>query len=790
MDGDFISIAKEYIENFDSKDIPIVILFFIGRSGSSLLHSLLDSNENILLLPVAFAFYHDWEVFYGEYKEYNPSKEKIKEIVYSLIYKSSFLFGINYNKQLILGSNRSERLELDLEELFDIVVEIIFEFKFIDRKTYFLALHLAYAKIKKFDLKKIECIFFHHHFRIEEKLFSKNDLISSKESYINLLNKINTDFNKIKIISTIRYFFDAYNSNIEYIKIKNILLISDYFAAINTLIQTALFGVYEFYNFKNNNSFIKFEEMHKKTEVVMKKLALFLKINYSTQMLNSTIDGKTYWGDNPQKLVNGVNKNFCSKKNIEKISLKEKNLIKYLFDYFFDFYKYEKLTLKESTNIYEMSDIEFNSYLYGILNNISFQINKEDFYENYPKYRNNLINYFSKENIEIIVNSNFSTIPENIVGENIVFYKNTKINFIKTITKDVDLFSKSTYLIYICLEQKISEEIIEFVDSFVDQVWVIFPSIKNKLVNNILEKDKVKLVKPLINISKNDFNLFKQQVNSIEKKKDTFNFLYISNSTEEKDINIMIKIFNELFYDNSNIYLDIIILDEENLAFRLSEINKDNDRINFVKSRLLKDKENIFLNAKAIIFNYISLLNISFIIEALFFDLDIIVPNSNFIKELIPEKILNFVATDSSEFNLNEKELKQQMLALVKKTTSTPKNLPEEYLLDNSLEIIYSYLEELDNKTIFRESIKEVKKNLLNSFEKYIQENNLEEAETIILRLLAYEKNNTDFLYKYALVQYKKNNLETTIETLSKILKLGVKNKEIISLLSKCLKTK
>ena len=35
-----------------------------------------------------------------------------------------------------------------------------------------------------------------------------------------------------------------------------------------------------------------------------------------------------------------------------------------------------------------------------------------------------------------------------------------------------------------------------------------------------------------------------------------------------------------------------------------------------------------------------------------------------------------------------------------------------------------------------------------------------------------------------------KNNLETTIETLSKILKLGVKNKEIISLLSKCLKTK
>ena len=299
------------------RKIKFVILLAGGRSGSSLLQSLFDMHPQILQFPGDFRFDH---LFVNILNEKDP--EKISQMFCDL---NPFFFDSRLQKNswsidrhYMLGKNKNEFYKFSTE---------IFKKHFIyfynnskkNKIDKIIALHQAYAKLSGQNLNKKKIIIFHLH------------IIEWFKNFTNYFSQ----FNNFKILLTLRDPLVSLSSTINHwLEYKS----------GRDLYSKSLYDNYEMhmnmmnvlYKFRKKVSIIQLENLHLKSNKVLKNLCKLLKINYQSSLKKSSYHNKLWWGDSvSKKFLNGLNPKFKNKfdkniffdKDIEIIESKLKNII-------------------------------------------------------------------------------------------------------------------------------------------------------------------------------------------------------------------------------------------------------------------------------------------------------------------------------------------------------------------------------------------------------------------------------------------------------------------------------
>lgn len=297
------------------------------RSGSGLISSLLDNQENILTTPddILKDFYNFWE----KNKNFDNkliSKNFIKNfnIIFNSkeIYQSQYFdkhnFGekffrekltINYNFNN-LGKNKNKSIFVNKKKFFDNLIKLIGKKK-TNSRNFFKAAHIAYAKAQNRFNEKKNIISF--------PLHVPNDFIQ---------NKFSEDFKDAKYIYMIRNPINAIISQLS-VALKNNYLsprIAYYFFVF------ALSKGKKPSNIdKINWMRIKLEDLHLKPNQSRKKIERFLKIKINKKNFIPTWNGLLWHNEKSSLSLSKFDKNI-NKRNYENyISFHEKQIIEFFF---------------------------------------------------------------------------------------------------------------------------------------------------------------------------------------------------------------------------------------------------------------------------------------------------------------------------------------------------------------------------------------------------------------------------------------------------------------------------
>lgn len=378
-----IEEITDYINTFDNKNIGVAFLLSIGRSGSNLLMSFLDSHKEILLIPTKIYYYFDWS-FIQQFIGYP------EQLAYNLVYYSSFtMHWFNEN----LGENRDEIYVPPEKEIAVLLAEVLKNLNTITRKNIFLALHFVYAKVCGFDLSKIKAIFQHHHFFISSFGYNlvHDKLAVDYSNDLEFFKMALEDFPNLKLIYTLRNPFDNYYSGLKSVKQPNGEIDLNLFyynlyglllGSYSSLRQKEIIG--------ERLKFIKYEDLHTNTEKVISELISFLNISYSDTLKKSTIAGKLWWGNNPKTIIQGTDPSLINdnwKKNTDKQS---KILCSRLLNKLALIFNYETIeNVPGNPDVFIMD--EFKSYIISHFREINDLVSFSDIY---LSLRNSLNDYY------------------------------------------------------------------------------------------------------------------------------------------------------------------------------------------------------------------------------------------------------------------------------------------------------------------------------------------------------------------------------------------------------------
>lgn len=330
----------DFINNFDKKDVKVAFLFVHGKAGSVLLQSLIDGNEQVLCIPTCFGFYYQWECYFKNLE----SNELLVDTFFDCLLNIHKMGGI------LEGKKSPEFLEIIKNNL----LKILKALPEVTRKTFFLAVHCAYAFANNIDLEKVKTILHHHHYYHDIAICGLDYYLSmNKDDF--LLKNISSDFPNRKFLISIRHPFDSYNSTVDYCRRTN------YYQGVlwgqlimypkelhYALVLKKLLG--------DNLLFVKFEELHKQTEFVMREVAEFLGVDFCPQMLESSFDGELWYGNNPEYHFNGTNPNRKIDTWKKALDYRSKVLCMNLFNSLCEKYGYEPYTeIKNDKKYHELT---------------------------------------------------------------------------------------------------------------------------------------------------------------------------------------------------------------------------------------------------------------------------------------------------------------------------------------------------------------------------------------------------------------------------------------------------
>jgi hypothetical protein len=478
----------DFIENFDSKNITIAFIIVSGKAASFLLHSLLDNHPEILIFPTVIAFYHDWYDFY-------PNSNNNKEFFDKFFSKGTINRNWRNNSK---DSDSSEQVELRLDEIKECLLEIDRINKISNEKEFILAFHIAYSKVFNIDLSKIKALVVHHHYmKFDEnnsEVYNLEDLLSIYLSNkINIFDKSKKDFPNIKYLNSIRepmeniYSIckDAIYPKILFPKITYMFF--SYYFVYKNIIQDKIISTY-------NYKFVRFEDLHTKTELVLKDIAQFLGISFRTSLLESTFNGKPWFGNNPNKIINGTSPDMVTQKWKTELSLKEKSLYFHILKNFFEPFGYplpldfETYTQDYSLLLEKESEFFFVS-LFNLSKNITIgdNYNAINFFEIFPLVRKLLLNIVStlKEYKQLDIN----------LKSNSLKYLDTNIIVQYKTIPEINL-NEQAYLIQLqyLKSNKVDISNIQFINHNIDQFWVFSNYIKDLYIKNGVNQKKLKLL--------------------------------------------------------------------------------------------------------------------------------------------------------------------------------------------------------------------------------------------------------------------------------------------------------
>ena len=312
------------------KEKRIVFLSTFLHTGLDWIHSLLDGHPEILLMPALS--------FYRCYIKLNLVNEKNNEVVYNKLYEYiSKNIGPNCE-------NEQKKFINSFKEMEDFFFKLKQELSIIEinRKNIFFAIHSSYAYAKKINIDDIKVIISHETLPFY-KTFIKKDFPNSKMLLIL----------RDPRASLAGYWYRRAKEFGGYIP--------DY--TFNHSLDCWLYGIGivkdSFYTINKNLYIIKNEDMHLNLQNEMKKLALWLNIQFYQSMLKESypsgkkvlVDSAYLWNDLQNDFKNyeeRIPDNFFSKENIklrwmENLSQSQILMIEELFDYVFKIYNYKKI---------------------------------------------------------------------------------------------------------------------------------------------------------------------------------------------------------------------------------------------------------------------------------------------------------------------------------------------------------------------------------------------------------------------------------------------------------------
>jgi len=286
-------------------------------------------------------FYPHWDEWYRELKDqWNWSSiislfcEKHESII-----NTQRILG--FNGMTTLGPNQDEHIEID-EEKFKLTLTHLLKEEPIDRRTFILAVHYAYALTNNEVLEKKTLWVYHIH------------------STEYLTNYMIEDFPETKVIGMVRdprsnlerrYIGSFKNVDDSKLTKSDALLFRNrpyYFACKHVFLGLEIIKGVQL----DRVRVIRHEDLALDVKRVMREVAEFLNINYEPCMLEVTFGGKIWWGDRiyGRKPINIVNPKILEKDWIKTLSPSETFVREgVLFDYF-NKYGYSPMHYREDSS--------------------------------------------------------------------------------------------------------------------------------------------------------------------------------------------------------------------------------------------------------------------------------------------------------------------------------------------------------------------------------------------------------------------------------------------------------
>ncbi len=274
------------LKNTKSCSKKIVVLLNFGRSGTGLLHSLIDNHSEVSTLPsIYFSEFFDsitWEKI---------TKNGWSNIIDNFIESYPVLFdarsslpvpsiSMTFNNSLgvtegmtTLGENKNEFLFIDKTLFKKELNYLISEYTYLDQITFFKLVHSAYERANNNSQKNT--LFYHIH----------NPDINAKLSFIN-----NTPNAKWLIMvrdpiqSCESWINEAFHKDNTY-------------SRISTRIVSMLYKI-DSIEFKDNDAIgVRLEDLKKYPRKTMPALCQWMEIKEEETLYEMTANGKKWWGD-------------------------------------------------------------------------------------------------------------------------------------------------------------------------------------------------------------------------------------------------------------------------------------------------------------------------------------------------------------------------------------------------------------------------------------------------------------------------------------------------------------
>ena len=253
-------------------DLPVVVIAPTMRSGSDLLHSLLDSHPQVLQMPGHWNLYDFWT----RLSNVADSTAVVHEFIRS--YPEKFDGSVNEREQWDkLGESGDSSFHVDSQAFQEAAVELLDDVPELTPAKLAIALTTAYALSRGTRVDQARVLLVHAHYFTE-------------------LSRYEQDFSEATILCTVR---DPRNGVLSWLKTldRHDSLDEETVASqlhrvlVNYLLTVP--GLDEC----SNVIFVKLEDLHTKGETIMHDLSHAVGIDFDPLMMVSTVNGLSWHGD-------------------------------------------------------------------------------------------------------------------------------------------------------------------------------------------------------------------------------------------------------------------------------------------------------------------------------------------------------------------------------------------------------------------------------------------------------------------------------------------------------------
>ena len=333
--------ALQDIPHFtEVREPSMLALVATGRAGTKLLQSFMDDHDRILMVPAyplmyLYPHWGTWSDLHGPGFTWERATDLFCEKHASVLdsRKIPGLGGLT-----ALGPGRDEHIEID-EQLFRTVMATMVDGLPVRRRTFLLALHYAYAFCKGWDLESKTTLLYHLH----------------DPTYV---RELANDFPDLKVWTMVREPKASLASTFRAFGIVDKEKLNPTDSTRNAARNFRIDCHLEFQVLDEMGTFLaedqvvalSHENLVRDQEGTMKFVSKELGFEFSPSLLQSTFDGKLWWGDVTNTTpVNGLDPNHQSDRWGESMGRMDAHIVEGITSTFFDKYGYKRTSYRKDT---------------------------------------------------------------------------------------------------------------------------------------------------------------------------------------------------------------------------------------------------------------------------------------------------------------------------------------------------------------------------------------------------------------------------------------------------------